>query len=155
MTNSTRNDHDDIIARALATQGGHLALGRGGFCLHFAWGSTLSGYGCEPIKAAAVAAGLPVIDSRRIDFEAVVKLAVHGPMVAVGRTPDPKPWHALSSVPLEIVAEAYARAGAEVWNVVGIETVRAPMRGRWSREPAAAHRTLHHNARVRGPACSA
>lgn len=127
MTNSARHDHHDThIAQALTARGGHLTLGRGGFCLYFASSSTLSGYDCEPMKAACIAASLPVIDSRHVDFAVVVRLAVHGPMVAVEREPDPGPWHAFSSVPLEVVAEVYARAGAEVWNVPGIETVSAP-----------------------------
>ena len=53
----------DYLARAVATPGGHLSIGRGGFILHFEH-SRLSGYDCETNKAAAVAAGFPVIDSR-------------------------------------------------------------------------------------------
>ena len=57
--------HDDrgLIARALATVSGHLAIGRGGYTLHYDRGCRLSGYDVEPIKAACIAAGLPVIDS--------------------------------------------------------------------------------------------
>ena len=57
------NRYDDYIARALATPGGHLSIGRGGFALHFE-NARLSGYDDDVIKAVAVAAGLPVIDSR-------------------------------------------------------------------------------------------
>src|SRR3954469_7750726 len=38
------------IARALATPGGHLSIGRGGFTLHYG-NARLSGYDCETIKA--------------------------------------------------------------------------------------------------------
>jgi hypothetical protein len=111
-------NYGETIAKALATEGGHLFTGRGGFSLHYESG-WLSGYDCETVKAAAVAAGLPVIDSRMIDFGKVADLALRGPMIAVGKPADPPPWRALSYAPLAVVAEAYARAGAEVWNVPG------------------------------------
>ena len=63
---SPAGEHDEVIARALATEGGHLAIGRSGYTIWFARSSRQSGYDCETIKAAAVAAGLPVIDSRRV-----------------------------------------------------------------------------------------
>src|SRR3954447_3499107 len=69
-------EFDDVIARALATEGGHLAIGRGGYTIWFAHGCRQSGYDCETIKAAAMAAGLPVIDSRTVDFDAVARLAI-------------------------------------------------------------------------------
>ena len=72
------------IREALTTEGGHLAIGRGGFTLYFARGAYLSGHDCEAIKTACIAAGLPVIDSRGLAFEVVCDLAMRGPMVAVG-----------------------------------------------------------------------
>ena len=106
--------HDDrgLIARALATVGGHLAIGRGGYTLHYDRGCRLSGYDVDPVKAACIAAGLPVIDSREVPFEVVAKLAVSGPMVAVGEEADPPPWHAVAFVPLRVVAEAYRGSGS-------------------------------------------
>jgi hypothetical protein len=109
-------DYSDAIAKALATQGGHLFVGRGGFSLHYLNG-WLSGYDCETVKAAAIA-GLPVIDSRKVDLGKVAELAICGPMIAVGRPADPPPWNALSYAPLVAVAEAYARAGADVYNLL-------------------------------------
>jgi hypothetical protein len=109
-------DYSDAIARALATEGGHLLIGRGGFTLHFENG-WLSGYDCETVKAAAIAAGLPVIDNPKVDFGEVAELAIRGPMIAVGRPADPPPRDALSYAPLDAVAEAYARAGADVRNL--------------------------------------
>ncbi len=109
-------DYADSIARALATEGGHLSLGRGGATLYFEH-ARLSGCLEEQIKAEAIAAGLPVIDSRELPFEAAYDLAVRGPMVAVGEQPSPPPYHALSFAPLAVVAEAYRAAGAEVFNV--------------------------------------
>ena len=79
--------YDIYISRALATEGGHLSIGRGGFSLYFGRGAHLSGYDCEPVKAACIAAGLPVIDSRMVDFAAVARLAIKGPMIAVGEPP--------------------------------------------------------------------
>jgi hypothetical protein len=112
-------DYDDYIASALRTEGGHLSIGRGGFILYYAGGARLSGYDCEEIKALCIAAGLPVIDSRMAAFEDVVRLAVSGPMPAVGENPSPAPYHALSYAPLAVLANAYRAAGAEVFNITG------------------------------------
>jgi len=110
-------DYDAYITRALATEGGHLSIGRGGFTLWYARGCRLSGYECKAVKEAAIAAGLPVIDSRAVAFDAVAALAIGGPMVAVGEPASPAPWHSLSYAPLAHVAQAYREAGAEVFNV--------------------------------------
>lgn len=48
------------------------------------------------------------------------------PLVAVGREPEPAPWHGLSYAPLQAVALRYAAAGAEVWDIPGLETMPAP-----------------------------
>ena len=63
-------EYDAYIARALATEGGHLSIGRGGATLHFERGR-LSGCAEDAIKTAAIAAGLPVIDSRNVPFDEV------------------------------------------------------------------------------------
>lgn len=106
----------DEIARALATPGGHLSIGRGGFTLHYDH-CRLSGYDCETVKAECIAAGLPVIDSRCVAFGVVWDLAVHGPMIAVCDGVSDPPYHAFSFAPLAVVAEAYRKAGAEVFNL--------------------------------------
>lgn len=109
------------IAKALATPGGHLKIGRGGFSLRYlnehGGRSSLSGYDCDAVKQQAIAAGLPVIDSRCVDFDKVARLAISGPMICVGAAPDPEPWGAFSYAPLVAVARAYAAAGAEVYNL--------------------------------------
>ena len=110
-------DYGDYITSALQIEGGHLSVGRGGFTLYFGRGSRLSGYDCEHIKVCCIGAGLPVIDSRMVAFEDVVRLAVRGPMVAVGEEASPPPYHALSFAPLSAVAQAYRAAGAEVFNL--------------------------------------
>jgi hypothetical protein len=115
--NQTSRDYDDCVASALGTEGGHLSIGRGGFTLYYAHGARLSGYDCEQIKACCIAAGLPVIDSRMVAFEDVVRLAVRGPMAAVGEEASPPPYHALSYAPLAVLANAYRAAGAEVFNI--------------------------------------
>ena len=97
-------NYQEYIARALATEGGHLSVGRGGFTLHCG-DARLSGYDCDTIKAEAIAAGLPVIDSRQVPFVAV--LAISGPMVAVNQPPSARPWHGLAYAPLSYVATAY------------------------------------------------
>ena len=111
-----RREYDEYIARALATEGGHLAVGRGGATLYFGHG-WLSGCDEERIRAECIKAGLPVIDSRAVPFEMVCEFAVRGPMIAVSRRPCPPPYHALSYAPLAVVAEAYRAVGAEVFNL--------------------------------------
>jgi hypothetical protein len=115
--NSAQRHYGEYIASALRTDSGHLSIGRGGLSLHYAAGAHLSGYDCESVKACCIAAGLPVIDSRMVRFEDVVRLAVRGPMVAVGETASPRPYHALAYTPLIEVANAYRAAGAEVYNI--------------------------------------
>jgi hypothetical protein len=110
-------DYATYITRALATEGGHLVIGRGGFTLSFGPGATFSGYDIEPMKNACITAGLPVIDSRLMDFGVVVRLAINGPLVAVGQAPDEPPYQAYSYAPLAVVAKSYREAGALVWNL--------------------------------------
>ena len=109
--------HANLIAAALATGGGHLSIGRGGFILWYGDGCRLLGYDPEPIKAACIAAGLPVIDSRGVAFDAVARLVIRGPMIAVGAPPDPPPHGPFSYAPLAAVAAAYRTVGAEVVNL--------------------------------------
>lgn len=113
-------DDADAIGRALAVDGGHLFLGEGGFTLAYQRGTTLSGYDVERVKAACVAAGLPVIDSRRLGFETALHLAIHTPMIAVGEPADVQPWHGLAHAPLHHVAALYHAAGAEVVNLPAV-----------------------------------
>ena len=117
ITPEAEDRYSHYIREALTTEGGHLAIGRGGFTLSFARGAYLSGHDCDTIKTACIAAGLPVIDSRALPFEVVCDLAVRGPMVAVGEPASPPPWGAFSYAPLAAVADAYRAAGAEVWNL--------------------------------------
>jgi len=109
-------NYADYITRALATPGGHLAIGKGGATLYYDRG-WLSGCIHDEVKAEAIAAGLPVIDSRSLPFDVVWELAVRGPMVAVGGLASEPSYHALSYAPLLVVAEAYRAAGAEVLNL--------------------------------------
>jgi|SRR5579871_1394357 len=113
----TLRDYGDYIASALRTEGGHLSIGRGGFTLYYARGAHLGGYDCDEVKACCIAAGLAVIDSRMVAFEDVVRLAVRGPMPAVGEEASLPPYHALSYAPLAVIAQSYAAAGAEVFNI--------------------------------------
>ena len=124
--NPASREYDDYIASALRTEGGHLSIGRGGFTLHYARGARLSGYDCESIKACCIVAGLPVIDSRMVAFEDVVRLAVSGPMAAVDEDASLPPYHALSYCPLAVLANAYRAAGAEVFNIVEPATAATP-----------------------------
>lgn len=112
--NSPRSTY---VARALAANGGHLSIGRGGFSLYYDRGAHLSGYDCDAIKAECIAAGLPVIDSRMADLAAVARLVINGPMTAVGEPPSQPPYHAFSYAPLAFVADTYRSIGAEVINL--------------------------------------
>lgn len=109
-------DHARIV-RALTTAGGHLFVGRNGYTLWYDRGCRLHGYDVEPMRAACIAAGLPVIEDREVAFETMARLVISGPMIAVGEEPSATPYHALSYAPLSDVAEEYRRAGAEVFNV--------------------------------------
>ena len=113
---SMGHGYGPYIARALATEGGHLAVGRGGATLFFGPGASVSSCDIETIKEECIKAGLPVIDSRLVDFAIVARIAINGPLVAVGEPSDPPPYHALSRAPLAYVAESYLAAGAMVWN---------------------------------------
>jgi len=110
------------IERALTVEGGHLAVGRYGYSLYYARGCSLSGYDLDDMKAACIAAGLPVIDSRTADIVKVATVVIRGPMVAVGETPSAPPWHALSYTPLQHVAELYRAVGADVHNLPPVST---------------------------------
>ena len=125
-------DDAERIRRALATDGGHLGIGRGNYTLYYARGARLSGYDVERMKADCIAAGLPVIDSRQLDFGLAITLACRSPLIAVGEPPDPESsrsdppegqaakrpeWHALAHAPLQHVAGLYRAAGAEVVNL--------------------------------------
>jgi len=124
----TADDYLPDIRKALAT-GGHMSIGRGGGSIEWlndsGGRSSLSGFDPDFVKPLAIAAGLPVIDSRDVPFEAVYRLAVNGPMIAV---PGDKPSKLLSddvappygpfdNAPLAYVAESYRAAGADVHNI--------------------------------------
>jgi hypothetical protein len=109
-------DYEPYIARALATSGGHLSIGYGGFTLHYDH-CRLSGHDGDTIKAEAIAAGLPVIDSRELPFDIAALLAVSGPMIAVNQPPSERPWHGFAYAPLAVVGTAYRHAGADVHNI--------------------------------------
>jgi len=52
-----------------------------------------------------------------VEFGVVARLAINGPMIAVGEAANTLPYHAFSYAPLAVVAAAYRDAGAEVWNL--------------------------------------
>lgn len=124
MTGSPSTPHARYIAQALATEGGHLSVGRYGSTLHFSADARLSTPDSEDIKGECAAAGLPVIDSRPVPIERLADLVMRSPEVRVGpERSEPhwrfayKPtWGAFSFAPLEHVVELYRAAGAEVLN---------------------------------------
>ena len=104
------------IKQALETPGGHLSIGEYGATLHYG-DCRCSGFNGDEIKAQAIAAGLPVIDTRGMPRDAMTRLAIAAPLIAVNRQPDELPWDGISHARLDLVAEAYRRAGADVSNV--------------------------------------
>jgi len=62
-------------------------------------------------------ARLPVIHSRMIPFDDMVRLAVRGPVVTVGERTSPRPFQALSYAPPVEVASTYRAASAELSNI--------------------------------------
>ena len=106
-----------MLAQARQTQGAHLMLGHGGCFLHYARGRTLSVYDAKPIKAACIHAGVPVIDVRFMDYDKLWRLAVDGPMIAIGEEPRFFIARALSTEALEVLARDYRAAGAEIHNI--------------------------------------
>jgi hypothetical protein len=60
--------------------------------------------------------------SARLARRTIARLALNGPMAAVGWKPDPAPWHGLSYAPLSEIAAAYVAAGAELSNFPGLDT---------------------------------
>lgn len=84
-------DDAERISRALGVDGAHLFIGQGGYTLYYKQGTTLSGYDVVPMKAACIAAGLAVIDSRTLPFDTALQLAIHTPLIAVGEPADAQP----------------------------------------------------------------
>ena len=82
---SRGSTHAEYIARALATDGGHLSIGRYGSTFYVGRDMRHHGYDCDTIRAESIAAGLPVIDNREAPFDELVGVVLRGPMAAVGR----------------------------------------------------------------------
>lgn len=111
------HEYVEDVGKALATEGGHLWIGAYGGILYYGRGCRLSGFDADAMKIAAVAAGLPVIDLRRMEDDAGAAAVLQAPNVAVGEPADPEPWHGFSLAPLAHVAALYRTAGAEVLNM--------------------------------------
>ena len=121
MADGNRDDYSEQIALALATPGGHLDIGRGGYTLHYRSKQNnmtrASGGNVEALRAQAIAAGLPVIDTRSAPFREVTKMVLRGPMAAVGDCPvSPKPWGPLDYCSLADACAVWRDAGADVFN---------------------------------------
>ena len=110
----TGDHRAEAIRNALAVEGGHLCIGHNGNILHYADGSKWHSYDDDTMKAACIAAGLIVIDSRLVSFDSLCTVVLRGPMPAVGRPPSPEPWHALSYVPLDHLEGLYRAIDAEI-----------------------------------------
>ena len=120
---------DNYVTQALAVQGGHLAIGRGGFTLHFKRGATLSGYDSDDMKGRCVARGLPVIDTRAIPPDVLSVEVLRNPSIAVDEEPDPEPWSGLDKAPLAAIARRYHELGAAVFNVALVDAPASSSEG--------------------------
>ena len=74
-------------------------------------------------------------------------LAVEGPMIAVGKAPDLRPWHSLSHAPLAHVAALRHAAEAEVLNVPGVIAAVPRLRTALAALVAWSARTGHGDSR--------
>jgi hypothetical protein len=110
-------DLTEYIKKATKVEGGHLSIGRGGYTLFFAEGSTLGCYDIDKMKQLCIEAGLRVIDSRCVPFDLVADLAICGPMAAVGTAPRFCLSRAFSYVALAEWVASYRAAGAEIYNM--------------------------------------
>ena len=108
------------IAQALAVEGGHLFIGHNGYLLHYSCGARLHGYDNDGMKAACVAAGLPVIDARQVGFTDLWRIVVSEPEAAVGKPEELRVRHWVPYASLATVAGLYHAAGAEVFNLPGV-----------------------------------
>lgn len=104
------------VALAKATPGGHLFVHENGYTLYYN-NVRFYGYVWQEILPLAIQAGLPVIDSRPVEFKARANLKLGGPHVAVNQAPSAEPFNCLSFAPLEHVAKAYQDAGATIYNL--------------------------------------
>lgn len=105
------------IALAIATPGAHLQVGPAGYALYCGSGIVVGGADCDPVKAACIAADLPVIDCRGLDTHALHWIVDTVPIAAVDVPVSPLPWGPLSFAPLAVVAALFRVAGAEVLNI--------------------------------------
>ncbi|MGE7157022.1 hypothetical protein ACQKJ1_25175 [Methylorubrum rhodesianum] len=115
MSQDRAKDYAGIVEKARATRGGHLWIGPYGSTLYYG-DARHSGFDPEAIKIAALAGGLPVIDTRSMDPATACRLVCSAPQVAVNRDPDPNP-DCLGYASLRAVADLFRRAGAEVLNI--------------------------------------
>ena len=111
------------IAQALAVEGGHLLIGHNGYLLHYSCGARLHGYDNDGMKAACVAAGLPVIDARQVGFTDLWRIVVSEPEAAVGTPEELRVRHWVPYASLAMVARLYHAVGAEVLNLPGVATM--------------------------------
>jgi len=121
----------------LAVEGGHLFIGHNGNLLYYACSAMLHGYDNDAMKAACIAAGLPVIDAPQVAITDLWPIVVSEPEAAVG-TPEQlqsMDWTPYAS--LAVVAGLYQAVGAEVLNLptATVTAQAAPERG-W-RQPGA------------------
>lgn len=103
------------IRQAVASPGGHVWIAPHGVSVHY----TREGYGHCSLQSytlptsgtalAAMAAGVPWIDTRDVDNTMAI---INAPMIAVDGRIDPEPWSWISCVPREAVFKRLRAIGA-------------------------------------------
>lgn len=111
---SIKSNLETFRAAALMT------IGRGGWSIDYPTRNgraSLQGHGDgEPYATICRRLGVPVVDSREAPIDKVARVAISGPMPAIGQAPDPAPWGAMSYAPVAHIVELWRQAGAKVWN---------------------------------------
>lgn len=81
--------------------------------------SQLQGYGFNEAEVAEIdRLGIPFIDKRCVREDILVAASICGPLApSRPNETDPAPWHALSAVPVPVLAAWWSRHGAIVRNV--------------------------------------
>ena len=98
----------------MKANGGYISIGRGGATIQ-GHNVTQSGGHPDYYRAIARAINIPFKDTRNVEFNIAAKIAISGPMISVGETPE-KRISPLSYAPLDYVFGLWADAGAEIEN---------------------------------------
>lgn len=103
------------LRSSLETEGSYATIGYGGTAHYYSANGHVSGIqeGGGHWKAI-LACGIPTVDVRPMVDAG--NWTIRTPMIAVGKEPDPEPYHALSYAPRDVVFKEYKERGALIHN---------------------------------------